>query len=68
LPAQFSASGKVEGKLIFLGNCDLKVKKEDDFSGRTGLLMPSAISLTYFSYLVTQAGALQGFGRGFSVL
>lgn len=23
LPAQFSASGKVEGKLVFLGNCNL---------------------------------------------
>ena len=41
LPAQFSASGKVEGRLIFLGNCDLEVKKEDDFSGRIGLLTSS---------------------------
>ena len=41
LPAQFSASGKVEGKLSFLGNCDLEVKKGDNFSGRIGLLTAS---------------------------
>ncbi len=44
LPAQFSASGEVEGKLIFLGNCDLEIKKEDNFSGKIGLLNSLTIS------------------------
>ena len=42
LPAQFSASGRVEGKLVFLGNCNLELKKEDDFSGKIGLLTSSS--------------------------
>lgn len=41
LPSQFSASGEVEGKIVFVGDCDLVLKEEDVFSGSIGLLLRS---------------------------
>jgi len=44
-PAQFSAAGKVSGKLVFLGyENNRKISSEVKLSGRIGLLMPSGSS------------------------
>lgn len=43
MPSQFSAAGKVAGKLVFLGyENNSKINGEEKLSGKIGLLMPSA--------------------------
>ena len=46
LPVQFSPGGRSAGRLIFLGNDELKIKDGENFSGKIGLLTPRTTLLT----------------------
>ena len=41
LPTQFSPSGKITGKLVYIGTFDNPISNDTDFSGKIGLLIPS---------------------------
>jgi len=41
LPTQFSPSGKITGKLVYIGTFDNPISNDTDLSGKIGLLIPS---------------------------
>lgn len=52
LPCQFCALGEIEGRIVFVGDCDTVLREDADFSDKIGLLIPSGDHVKRMCFLL----------------